>query len=85
MKKKVVSIDVQNRKEMALAQLKKNLSDLYTCFVLITCTKPDESGKMDVALDFEGDESLAAFLIENAAQAFENRDIRETSQGALDR
>jgi hypothetical protein len=67
MKKRVDPIE---GKEVALGQLKKNLGDACTCFVLITCTKPDESGKMEVALDFEGDESLASFLIENAAQGF---------------
>jgi hypothetical protein len=70
MKKRVVAIE---GKEAALAQLKKNLSNAYTCFVLITCTEPDEGGKMEVALDYEGDESLAAFLIENAAQALDER------------
>ena len=68
MKKRVVSVE---GKGTALAELKKNLGDTYTCFVLITCTQPDENGNMDVALDFEGDESLAAFLIENAAQGLE--------------
>jgi hypothetical protein len=63
------------KKEAALARLKKDLGEEYACFVLITCTEPDAEGKMEVALDFEGDETLASFLIENAAQVAEDRDI----------
>jgi hypothetical protein len=77
--KKAVAIENHQKreaaKEAALATLKKTLGDDYACFVLLTCTHPDPAGKMEVALDFEGDETLASFLIENAAQVAEDRDI----------
>jgi hypothetical protein len=80
MDKRVVSIENKQKKGAALARLKKDLGEAYSCFVLITCTQPDAAGKMEVALDFEGDETLAAFLIENAAQVFEDRGISKESQ-----
>jgi hypothetical protein len=36
------------------------------CYVLITCGKPSEDGKMQVEMTYEGDVSLAAYLIESA-------------------
>ncbi len=75
MEKRLVSIDEKHKKEAALAKFKKDLGEGYACLVVITCTQPDAQGKMDVGLDFEGDEMLASFLVENAAQVFEDRDI----------
>jgi hypothetical protein len=43
------------------------------CFVLITCTQPSEDGKMEVAMNYEGDETLASFLVDNASQVFDER------------
>lgn len=57
---------------MNLKVRKANAKQSCACYVLITCTEPDESGKMQVALDYEGDETLAAYLVENAAQVFDN-------------
>lgn len=36
------------------------------CYVLIACGEPAEDGKMQVEMTFEGDECLAAYLIESA-------------------
>ena len=57
--------------------LSKNIRDILkkdcACYVLITCSEPSEEGNMNVELQFEGDESLAALLIENANQVFTQR------------
>ena len=53
--------------------LQKNLPNECACYVLITCTAPDAEGKMDVEMNYEGDEMLAAFLVENASQVFDDR------------
>jgi hypothetical protein len=45
---------------------RKELNDRYCCYVLITCTTPSKEGNMQVNLTYEGDESLASYLIENA-------------------
>ena len=45
----------------------------FACTVQISCTEPDEHGKMEVELVYDGDETLAAFLIDNAAQVFQDK------------
>ncbi len=70
MGKAVIKIE---ENEVLLNNIKKSLGDKCACFVLITCTEPSESGNMEVEMNYEGDESLAAFLVENAAQVFDER------------
>ena len=59
-------------------KLKKALEKGTACYVLITCSEPNEDGKMEVELNYDGDETLAAFLVENAAQVFQSRNVRES-------
>ncbi len=59
--------------EAALSQIKKALQGKCACYVLITCTEPSSEGKMEVQMNYEGDEDLAAYLIANAGQVFEER------------
>jgi hypothetical protein len=54
-------------------EIRKALAQNCACYVLITCTTPDANGKMEVEMKYEGEESLAAFLIDNASQVFEER------------
>jgi hypothetical protein len=54
-------------------EIKKALGDKCACYVLITCSEPNADGKMEVELNYDGDESLAAFLVENASQVFDDR------------
>lgn len=44
----------------------KALGEKHACYVLITCGEPNGQGKMEVEMTYEGDETLAAFLIESA-------------------
>ena len=65
--------------QVLLDKVKKALGKKCACFVLITCTEPAPDGKMQVELNFEGDESLAAFLVDNASQVFsESQQHRES-------
>jgi hypothetical protein len=48
------------------SQLKQFLADNNECYVLITCGKPTKDGKMQVEMTYEGDATLAAYLIESA-------------------
>jgi hypothetical protein len=66
--------------EEPLSRMKKVLRDQCACYVLITCTEPASDGKMEVAMDFEGDEDLAAFLVDNASQVFDTRFSRRESK-----
>ncbi len=54
-------------------QIKKAVKKDCACYVLLTCTEPNADGNMEVEMNYEGDEALAAFLVENAAQVFDNR------------
>ncbi|NGX38450.1 MAG: hypothetical protein K1000chlam2_01624 [Chlamydiae bacterium] len=36
------------------------------CKICISCNEPNEDGKMHVEMTYEGDEILAAYLLENA-------------------
>jgi len=57
----------------AFEQMKKTLGKKHACYVLITCTDCSESGEMNVEMDFEGDEDLAAVLVQSASQIFDSR------------
>lgn len=69
---KPIKVD-EKTNEIALSKVKKALGDKCACFVLITCTEAQSDGKMEVEMNYEGDESLAAFLVENASQVFDER------------
>jgi hypothetical protein len=56
--------------EMSLEKIKHALSQMHACYVLITCTEPSKEGQMEVEMIYDGDESLAAFLVDNASQVF---------------
>ena len=59
--------------EMTLEKIKHALSQMHACYVLITCSEPSKEGQMEVQMTYEGDESLAAFLVDNASQVFDDR------------
>lgn len=61
-------------------QIKKALGNKCACYVLLTCTEPGTDGKMEVEMNYEGDETLAAFLVENAGQVFDDRMNRRESK-----
>lgn len=46
--------------------IRRELAENNACFVLITCGEPTEDGRMEVEMTYEGDASLAAYLIESA-------------------
>lgn len=38
----------------------------HACYVLITCAEPSSDGKMEVEMTYEGDATLAAYLLQGA-------------------
>ena len=48
------------------AKPEKNVS----CYVLLTCTHPNNKGQMEVNLTYEGDKVLASFLVKSAQEFF---------------
>ena len=83
MGKKIVQIDRSEQSgphEVVLSRIKKALGVRCACCVLITCSEPAMDGKMEVEMSFEGEEGLAGFLIDNAAQAFDERISKRESK-----
>ena len=83
MGKKIVGMSNRKSKksnEEILAKLKDSLGAKWSCCVLITCTEPEKNGNMEVEMNFDGDETLAAFLVENASQVFEERCFMQESK-----
>lgn len=52
--------------EDARQRLLEELAEHHACYVLITCDQPNELGKLDVELSYDGDPALAAYLLEGA-------------------
>lgn len=64
---------VRKRRKNSLRETKKNLAKNHACYVLITCSDPAFDGTMDVEMSFDGDEALAAYLVESARGVFDER------------
>jgi len=48
------------------SKVRRGLGKKTACYVLITCGEPSEDGRMQVEMTYEGDQCLAAYLIESA-------------------
>lgn len=46
--------------------IKRKMSGRTICYVLLTCSEPAPDGSMEVEMKYEGDRSLAAYLINSA-------------------
>lgn len=46
--------------------LKEALDKNPSCYVLITCGQPSEDGQMQVEMTYQGDATLAAYLLQGA-------------------
>ncbi|MEL7431521.1 MAG: hypothetical protein AAGI90_03205 [Chlamydiota bacterium] len=68
--KKLKLIEMDLSEDLPLNHIKNSLRKEHACYVLITCKEPSEDGKMEVELSYEGDETLAAYLVESASEAF---------------
>ncbi|MBI3901063.1 MAG: hypothetical protein HY324_02805 [Chlamydiia bacterium] len=53
-----------------------SLKEDNACYVLITCGKPSADGKMAVEMTYEGDPTLASYLLESA-QGFIDSDAEK--------
>jgi len=47
-------------------QIKDTLAKQYPCYVLITCDSPGVDGEMQVEMSYDGDPTLAAYLLQGA-------------------
>ncbi|MCP5470186.1 MAG: hypothetical protein H7A36_06775 [Chlamydiales bacterium] len=55
-------------------QPEKKAGDEPACKILITCDQPAADGKMSVEMSYEGDPSLASYLLERAQSFIELED-----------
>lgn len=51
--------------------IKKKLAETHACYVLVTCDGPEEDGKMQVEMSYQGDPSLASYILEGAQNIIE--------------
>lgn len=74
---------------------RKHLQDVLdtdpSCYVLITCGQPSENGQMQVEMTYQGDATLASYLIQGAQlfidqeeenEIFSQPDIRLVKQSS---
>jgi hypothetical protein len=57
-------------KKYSFEQIKQFLADNNSCYILLTCTAPDEKGDMQVDMAYDGDEDLAGYLLASAQSYF---------------
>ena len=50
--------------------VRKKFAEKKSCYVLITCGAPNEQGKMNVEMSFDGDIDLAALMVDQAQTLF---------------
>lgn len=55
--------------------LKESLAKKHVCYVLITCDAPSDDGKMEVELTYEGDASLASYLLQGAQSIIDEEEL----------
>lgn len=55
--------------------LKEELAKKHACYVLITCDEPSSDGQMQVKMSYEGDATLAAYMLHGAQLHFEEEAI----------
>ena len=82
MSKRMIKVDREdlNVHAAAIESAKKILGEACACCILISCTEPKKDGNMDIEMHYEGDEILAAFLLESANQVFEERFFQRASK-----
>lgn len=57
--------------------LKSTLAKKHVCYVLITCDAPSEDGHMQVEMTYEGDATLAAYLLQGAQSFIDEQELDE--------
>lgn len=53
------------------------------CTICISCREPTEDGQMQVEMTCEGDEILAAYLLESAQSILDNRSPPDTKVSSI--
>ncbi len=68
-----------NRNEQK--RIKQTLAKNHACYVLITCDKPTEDGNMQVEMSYEGDVTVASYLLQGAQSYMDEQEkLHQTAQ-----
>ncbi|MBS0616181.1 MAG: hypothetical protein JSR58_06490 [Verrucomicrobia bacterium] len=59
-------------KKKQSVSVQQALAEDHACYVLITCGRPAKDGKMQVEMTYQGDPTLAAYLVESAHNLIES-------------
>ena len=62
---------MQQKNQEEIAEL---ITGDHACYVLITCGHPDRQGRMDVEMVYEGDPTLASYILRGAQNYIEEHD-----------
>ena len=57
--------------------LKEELAKKHACYVLITCDAPS-NGKMQVEMSYEGDATLAAYILQGAQMHMDEQEMESS-------
>ena len=58
-------------------RIKERLAKNHTCYVLITCDEPADDGQLQVEMTYEGDPTLAAYLLQGAQSYMDEQSTEE--------
>lgn len=64
-------------------EIKRKLAENHACYVLVTCKPATEGGEMQVEMCYEGDPTLAAYLLEGAQSYLDQEDEESLYDEAL--
>ena len=63
---------------------RKHLQDVLaknpSCYVLITCGNPSSNGELQVEMTYEGDTTVASYLLQGAQYYIDQEEERELQQ-----
>lgn len=55
-------------------RIRDKLAKDNVCYVLITCCEPTDDGNMQVEMSYEGDATLASYLLQGAQTFFDEQE-----------
>lgn len=55
--------------------LREELAKKHACYVLITCDEPSDDGQMQVEMSYEGDATLAAYILHGAQLRIDEEEV----------
>jgi len=80
MKRQKGRVDLMKR--IMQKNVRDSLIKKHVCYVLITCDAPSDDGKMNVEMSYEGDATLAAYLLQGAQSFIDDQDFEGKSSAS---